>query len=422
MFYRDTKVKRRRKAELKYIKVVIMIAVFTVLTAFLSEKFIPLFGQEKEEEETDPPILYQTEKWVNDYSGFAVNRDLSVNVTVSAQSAILCTGDGTVLFEKQSEVPLPMASITKVMTAVVAIEKNGDLARTFSVPPEAVGVEGSSVYLQAGEQVSIEMLLYSVMLESANDAATALAIATSGSEEEFVREMNSTAKRISMNSTHFCNPHGLSENEHFTTAKDYARLMAYAIKNEVFCKVISTKKAVYKKNDGTLTRVLSNHNRLLNTMPEMIGGKTGYTKASGRTLVTAAEKDGAVLICVTLNAPDDWNDHTSLYRAGFETVKTATFGEEALTCEVPVALGDSTSLSLIPEEAVTFTLSENDAIEFKITVPHVVYAPVSEGTPIGKAEFFCNGIKIGETELIASATAEKFKEKEEKGFFEKIFS
>ena len=406
---------------MKYIKVLIMIAVFTVLTAFIAENLGPVFGQQDEEPD-DPPIIKQEEKWINDYSGFGKNRDLCVNVSVSAQSAVLCTADGTVLYEKQSDVPLPMASITKVMTAVVALEKNTDLSRTVKVDPKAVGVEGSSVYLQNGEEVSIEMLLYSVMLESANDAATALAIATSGSEEEFVREMNLTAKRISMNSTNFCNPHGLSENEHFTTANDYAKLMAYAIKNDVFRKIISTKKAVFTKDDGTLTRVLTNHNRLLNTMPEMIGGKTGFTKASGRTLVTAAEKDGEVLICVTLNAPNDWNDHTELFRAGFDAVKAVSFGETELTCDVPVAIGVSQSVTLRSEEIVSFTVSESENVECRLTVPHMVYAPVISGQTVGKAEFYCNGIKIGEIRLVASETVTEYREEEKKGFFEKLFS
>ncbi len=370
-----------------------------------------------------------TDTLFKDYSDFAKGSPVfsADEISVSAKSVLLCTDSGLLLYEKQADVPLPMASITKVMTATVALEALGvfgsdqtdNLKKEVTVDVKAVGVEGSSVYLKAGEKVSYEMLLYSLMLESANDAASAIAYAVMGSEEAFVRAMNEKAAALCMNTTVFKNPHGLSEDGHYTTARDYARLMAYAIENPVFCQLIGTKKMVYPSADGEMTRVLTNHNRLLNTYKFMLGGKTGFTKLSGRTLVTAAEKDGTRLICVTINAPDDWNDHTALFEKGFGAVKTEVFTPERCTAAVPVACGSVEEIACSIKRSVKLTVNPETEITVKYFCPNIIFAPLKKGAEIGRAEFYADGEKIAEEKLYIQNEVYGIKA-EKNSFFSKI--
>ena len=386
---------------------------------------------EKDGKKDDIPTVV-TESKLKDYSDFAVGTPVfdTSAVSVSAKSVILCTDSGMLLYEKQADVPLPMASITKVMTATVALEALGvisseqtdKLKEEVAVNASAVGVEGSSVYLKAGEKVSYEMLLYSLMLESANDAATAIAFAVMGSEEAFVAAMNQKAAALCMNTTVFKNPHGLSADGHYTTARDYARLMAYAIENPVFCQLIGTKKAVYPSADGEMTRVLTNHNRLLSTYKYMLGGKTGFTKLSGRTLVTAAEKDGTRLICVTINAPDDWNDHKELFEKGFGAVKTEVFTPEKCGVSVAVACGDRQGLVCRIKKEVRLTVKPETEITVKFFCPSMLFAPIEAESTIGRVEFYANGEKIAEEKLYSDCEIYSTKTEGKSSFFGKIIS
>lgn len=375
------------------------VAAFTI--ASLLCIYLCFGAQEVPNDNIVPEIIPEPEK--ADYSGFAQGEPIIHDASVSAGSAILCSSDGLLIYEKNADVPLPMASITKVMSVIVALENITDREQTVTVPSSAVGIEGSSVYLANGEQTTYKMLLYSAMLESANDAVTALAILVGGSEEAFVSMMNAKARELSMSSTSFKNPHGLSENEHFTTARDYAKLMAYAIKNHEFCKLISTKKIAFTKLDGSMTRVLSNHNRLLNTYKGMLGGKTGYTKLSGRTLVTSAERNGTVLICVTLNAPDDWNDHSTLLDLGFEAVRTVTFSRSELQTEATVAGGNEANLFCSPIGDISITVKQGDEISVTFDQQRILFAPVSKGETVGNVRFYKNGALIKEAPLVAEA-------------------
>ena len=258
------------------------------------------------------------------------------------------------------------------------------------------------------------------MLSSANDAAAALALHTAGSIEGFAALMNEKAAALGLQNTHFCNPHGLNESEHFTTARDYAVLMSYALENETFCKVIATKKAAFQKTDGSMTRVLTNHNRLLNTFQGMIGGKTGFTKASGRTLVTAAKRGGTTLICVTIDAPNDWKDHTELFELGFDTVKTVSFGNE-LTAQVPVAAGQSESVDVRLQRPISFTVKANETVTYALKLPHMLFAPVKKGEKVGTAEFYKDGVMLTEIPLITEEIVSAPKNtNENKGFLDKL--
>ena len=231
-----------------------------------------------------------------------------VKPTVSAESAILIEANtGDVVFESNSRKVLPMASTTKIMTALVALE-NGNLDEKFSVPEEATDVEGSSVYLTAGETVTMRDLLYALMLESANDAATAIAFRIGGSVGGFASLMNEKAEELCLEDTHFTNPHGLDDPEHYTTAYDLCKLTCAAIENAEFEKIVSTLSAD-AFSCGT-RRTLVNHNRLLRSLYGAIGVKTGFTKRSGRCLVSAVRRDCVLTVAVTLNDPNDWSDHS----------------------------------------------------------------------------------------------------------------
>ncbi|ANB57230.1 D-alanyl-D-alanine carboxypeptidase dacB [Anoxybacillus sp. B7M1] len=239
---------------------------------------------------------------------------------VSAQSAILMEqSSGRILFEKDAFTKRRIASITKIMTAIIAIE-SGKMNDTVTVSSRAVRTEGSSVYLKEGEKIKLRDLVYGLMLRSGNDAAVAIAEHVGGSVEGFVFLMNQKALEIGMKNTHFANPHGLDDSEdHYSTAYDMALLMRYAMQNKEFRKISGTKTYRAPNPDEKWDRIWRNKNKLLTNLYEYCtGGKTGYTKKAKRTLVTTASKEGLNLIAVTLNAPDDWNDHISMYEYGFD--------------------------------------------------------------------------------------------------------
>lgn len=231
--------------------------------------------------------------------------------SVSATSAILMdTETGEVLFEKNADRQMRIASTTKIMTALVVLERCG-LQEVVTVRPEHMA-EGSSMYLKPGEEMTVETLLYGLLLSSGNDAALALADHCAGSVDRFVGWMNDKARQLGMTGTSFANPNGLDADGHFSTARDMAILAAYAAENHTFVRICSTKTATL---DG---RTMSNHNKLLKMVEGCIGMKTGYTMAAGRTLVSCAQRDGFRLVAVTLQDGNDWADHAALYEEGFD--------------------------------------------------------------------------------------------------------
>ncbi|MBQ4065712.1 MAG: D-alanyl-D-alanine carboxypeptidase [Clostridia bacterium] len=340
----------------------------------------------------------------------------------SAASACLMEAEsGTVLYEKDADTRRPMASTTKIMTALVAIEEN-DLTRTVAVPKEAVGVEGSSVYLVANERLTMEQLLYALMLESANDAATAIAVLTAGSVEDFAVLMNRKATELGLADTAFENPHGLDGEGHYTTARDLARLTAYALKNETFRKIVSTYKQTIPLNGDQGTRVLLNHNRLLRSYEGCIGVKTGFTKRSGRCLVTAAEREGVTLVAVTLKAPDDWDDHKRMLDYGFGAVERVTLLDDSgYVGAVPTVGGVTDRLHFLAEGPVSVTLPRGER-NIRTVYEHFrfYYAPITEGDVIGRMVWYDGDREIASTSLIAAETVEKRKEK--KSFWQWLLS
>ncbi|WP_241156870.1 D-alanyl-D-alanine carboxypeptidase family protein [Bacillus sp. FJAT-42376] len=246
--------------------------------------------------------------------------EVSKEAMVSAKSAILIEqGTGRVLLSKNENEKLRIASITKIMTAILAIE-SGKLDENVTVSSRAVYTEGSSIYLQAGEKIKLRELVYGLMLRSGNDAAVAIAEHVGGSLEGFVYKMNEKAEEIGMSNTLFANPHGLDDHEKmYSTAYDMALLMRYAMNNPIFKEVSGTEIHRSPNPNEKWDRVWKNKNKLLTTLYEYCtGGKTGFTKKAKRTLVTSASKNGLNLIAVTINDGDDWNDHIGMYEYGFD--------------------------------------------------------------------------------------------------------
>ncbi len=332
---------------------------------------------------------------------------------ISARSCILIEAStGRILYEKDAHSKMPMASTTKIMTGLLAIE-SGKLDDIISVSKGAVSVEGSSVYLTENEKISIKELVYALMLESANDAAAALAISLCGSVESFAGKMNQKAAELGLSDTSFANPHGLDNENHYTTAYDLARLSAYALENEQFREIVSTHKKVLSDENGSKKRYLTNHNRLLRSYDGIIGVKTGFTKKSGRCLVSAAERDGVRLVCVTLNAPDDWNDHKMLLDYGFsklECVIDLKAGEYSDFASVTG--GEYDLVSCENGQSVRVVLEKDHGkITRTVELRRFYFAPVKDGDVIGRLVWYCDGSVIASTDIVATSNVNAAKGK-----------
>ncbi len=341
--------------------------------------------------------------------------------SVSARSAVLIDADtGRILYEQDAHTRRGMASTTKIMTALVALE-NAALDTVVSVDPRACGVEGSSVYLYENEKITVETLLYALMLQSANDAAAALAYEIAGSIDAFADMMNERADTLGLTATHFENPHGLDGETHYTTAYELALIAAEALENETFAKIVATEKKAVPLHNGTATRLLVNHNRLLREYDDIIGVKTGFTKKCGRTLVSAAERDGVRLICVTLNDGNDWQDHRALLDYGFSLygeTQLAAIGEYSHT--VAVCGGTSDQVKVSNTEALSLMLPKTHGeITSVIELPRFLYAGFQKGDAIGRVVFYADGERLGEVVLYAENGVAV--QKEEKSFWRKIF-
>jgi len=346
--------------------------------------------------------------------------DLSVP-NVSAQSAILIEPSANiVIYEKNAHIKLPMASTTKIMTAIVALEHVPPSA-TVEVSPLAVGIEGSSIYLYAGEHLSMEHLLYALLLESANDAAVAIAISVAGSVEAFAELMNQKAAELGLNNTHFTNPHGLDHEDHYTTASDLALLAAYCMQNEMFRTIVATQRITIPLHDTEAARLLLNHNRLLRSFDGTIGLKTGFTKRSGRCLVSAVEREGMTLICVTLNAPDDWDDHRNLFEFGFERYTSLMlFPAGAYSRSVSVIGCNPTTIAISNQNDIRLVLPrQHGEITWTCEAPRWLAGNIAQGQPIGMLVGRCDGKIIVIEPLIAQSSVNTNQYK--KTFFKRIF-
>ncbi|MGZ4113183.1 MAG: D-alanyl-D-alanine carboxypeptidase family protein, partial [Tumebacillaceae bacterium] len=263
-------------------------------------------------------------------------------VSVSAKAAAaIDVQTGRLLYEKNATQQMLIASTTKIITAIVAIESGKNLDSVVTVSRNAAGKEGSSIYLKVGEKQTLRDLLYAVMLRSGNDAATAVAeYCGDGSEKKFVDMMNAKVQELGLTGTHFANPHGLDAKGHYSTAHDMAILTAYALRNPTFAEIVKTQVKTIPQPDEAWDRKMYNKNKMLARYDGADGVKTGYTKAAGRCLVSSASKDGRQVAVVTLDAPSDWMDHTNLLNYGFSKYgSTPVIKGNAVIQTIPVEDG-----------------------------------------------------------------------------------
>ena len=335
---------------------------------------------------------------------------------VSAEKAILLDAvSGRVLYEKNADEQSLIASTTKIMTALVVCEQCNVLDR-MRIPREAVGVEGSSMYLKEGEVLTVQELLYGLMLSSGNDAAVALAIYCGGTVEGFAEMMNDKARVLGLSGTHFVNPHGLDSPGHYSTARDLAVLAAYAMKNPVFYKTVSAKNVTIGE------RCLRNHNKLLWQVQGADGVKTGFTKAAGRILVSSATRDGRRLIAVTINAPSDWQDHAQLLEDGFaryDVQRIVTAGDRAGSLEVAGSEGGR--VELLAAEHFVYAVAEEEEVTLALPGAGFVYAPVTQGADAGFAYVLIDGKPVGKVPVVYGTTVEQERTEEKGSLWDRLF-
>ena len=346
--------------------------------------------------------------------GFVIHTQAAEAPAVSAASAVLMDGEpGRVLYARDENTPRPIASTTKLMTALVAAEYlEGDLSRSVTIRREWTGIEGTSLYLKPGEEISLKTLLYGLLLHSGNDAAVALAAICGGNVETFVGWMNQRAQDLGMTHTHFSDPNGLGDENHYASALDMARLGAACLQNPTVAEILATRTITLEG------RQLTNHNKLLWQYEGCTGMKTGYTRQAGRTLVSSAERDGQKLICVTLNDRDDWADHKALLDYGFSAFPRQVLAEKGeVLGRVPV--GDSLlhALPVAARETVAYPLGEGEEVTVKTDLPEAVPAPVVQGEIAGQVTFWVGQRQVGQTYLVwaGSASRDVVKKKLEEG-------
>ena len=325
---------------------------------------------------------------------------------ISAACAIAVeTSEFDVYYDEAADAKHEIASLTKIMTVVIALENGGDLDRVVTVADEAIGTEGTSIYLKPGEQMTVGDLIWAVLLNSANDASVALAVAVGGSVEDFVAMMNAKAYALCMNTTHYVNPNGLPAEDHYSSAKDLAILACYALSVEGF-KEISSSYTHSIPYDGVANgRQLVNHNKLVKQYDGCIGMKTGFTKSAGRCLVTAAQRDGVTLVCVTLDDGNDWQDHKTLLNTGFDTYERVVLSiQHEQGRGIPVAGEERLVLCANQDDISAVLRKERTEIIKSLNVPDFLYGPVALHDKIGTVTYKYDGKVIGKDSIVVIET------------------
>ena len=324
---------------------------------------------------------------------------------ISAKSGILiCADTGSVVWSKDSDRYMTMASTTKIMTAVLALEyilAHGD--KEIEITPNMIQVEGTSMGLASGDIINLSSLVTGKMLCSGNDAANAISIAVSGDTQKFVELMNEKARLLNMSNTKFCTPSGLDKDDHHSCARDMAILGAYAMENEEFSNIVCQKSAKIKFINPNKTISYKNHNKLLRLYKYCTGIKTGFTKLSGRCLVSSAQKDGIILICVTLNASYDWDDHMNLYNYGFENTILKNYSDKNFRTNLKIKNSDKEQISVGSVENFTVSLKsgEENLVTREVNLPDIYDSPVRKNQILGTVKYYLNNKIIGENKIIA---------------------
>ncbi|MBQ7279019.1 MAG: D-alanyl-D-alanine carboxypeptidase [Clostridia bacterium] len=328
--------------------------------------------------------------------------------SISAQGAVLIeAASGRLLYRKNETQRLPMASTTKIMTALLALEQ-GQLQDVITVPAEAAGVEGSSLYLSAGEQLTLEDLLYGLLMASGNDAAVAIALYVDGSVAAFAQRMNERAAALGCTDTHFVTPNGLHDPEHYTTALDLSRIAAAAMQNATFQKMVSTQR--YTTTSGSHRRTFTTKNKVLTQIEGGCGIKTGYTKKAGRCLCFAARREGMLLIGTVLHAPDMWNDARLILEEGFSHYRLEPLlpGGQSLG-QVAVMGSEKKALPVAAKQDILYPVKTDgsEGITRETEIFESLQAPVSPGQQAGECRLFVNGTLVNTVPLYTFEGADK---------------
>ncbi len=378
-----------------------------LVLAMLLFCFCPIFGSKGKQSLAEMPANAYIEC---DFSGEAPINAARCAIVIDSES-------GNTLYSKNPDERRGMASTTKIMTALVAIE-NGNIDQEFTIPKEAVGIEGSSVYLKEGEKLTLRELLYCLLLESGNDSAVAIAYFVGGGLEAFVALMNERAEELGLKDTHFANPHGLSDENHYTTARELAIITAEAMKYPLFCEIVATKTFSVRYDGAENGRHLTNHNKLLFNYQNATGVKTGYTKLDGKCLVSSAESDGKRFICVSLQDAFPNATHKALLENAFtEYEYTLLAKEKSITCDIRINNAELEFIKAVNTNDVYLSLPKGARVSIRLVMPESVNAPVAKGDIIGYAVCESDGKDIY---IIYLESTETVKEKK-KSLFEKLF-
>lgn len=341
---------------------------------------------------------------------------------VSARSAALIEAEsGKVIFAKNEKEQLPMASTTKIMTALLTLEEAAASGnREITITEEMVRVEGSSMGLLPGYQLTLRDLAAGMLTVSGNDAANSAAYEIDGSLSAFADRMNRRAETLGLEHTHFVTPSGLDADGHYSTALDMAKLGAAAIQNPDFAAICSQKQVALHFISPDQTYHFTNHNKLLSMYDGCIGIKTGFTKKSGRCLVSAAERDGVRLVAVTLNASDDWNDHQAMLDYGFSQITVFEPDDSGERWTLPVVGGIAQETSLTGQKAGRAVLKNGEESQVVRTVklPRFLYAPIKAGEQIGTVEYSLDGELLLSAPVVAQEDIALFEG--EKGWLEAL--
>ncbi|MEG1980882.1 MAG: D-alanyl-D-alanine carboxypeptidase family protein [Clostridia bacterium] len=335
---------------------------------------------------------------------FTTNAFCSDEPLVSAKAAVCIEYyTGEVIFQKSANEKLPMASTTKLMTALTTLKLEQNLQREFVIPKAATAIEGSSMYLEEGEILTIEELLYGLMLVSGNDAATALAIAICGNEATFVQNMNKVARDMGLLNTNFTNTTGLYDENHYTTALELAKIASKAASHQKLKEIMATKSKVITARGAVKTHSLTNHNRMLSSYRYCVGGKTGFTEKAGRCLVEIGLKDDKRVITVTLNDRDDWQDHEKMLEYCFDKINYLNeFEEGEFTKEINVINGSKNKVTIENSEVLQNIIINNKKGEYKTTIysDNMLFAPLIKGECVGVVDLVLDNKILSSSKLI----------------------
>lgn len=294
---------------------------------------------------------------------------------------------GRVLAEKNADEQLSIASTTKIVTALTVLENCSDIKKVVTIDKKCVGIEGTSIYLREGEKLSVEDLLYGLMLRSGNDAAVALAYAVGGSVEKFCQMMNDTAKKCGATGCNFTNPHGLEQEGHHCSARDLANITRFAMQNQEFAKIVGAKQYRISASDDTTGRVLQNKNKMLSLFDGANGVKTGFTKKAGRCLVSSGTRDGMTLICVVLCCGPMWEESAALLEYGFKNYKMKELLQPYFVCgNIEVQNSDDKFVEVFSMKGFSYPMTEEEyqKVRVEFDYPSIIQAPVPKEKIVGK--------------------------------------